>query len=300
MAVLYAAAPTPQADTPNEHIVVPGQRLGKRPAKANVNTLHLGDFMRRTTPIRLPEATNFWTRRKDFSKDTYGNTKEGCCTIASQIHAARRAERLEQRRTLGEKQGFTEAECHRVYRAMTARLYGGGDTGAYEEDALSNWRKPDLTFRDAKGRPYTIDAFTRVNPKNLTEFKTAMVLSGKLGLKICLNLPRAWARLKPPQKWDVSRRPDGSIDLTGDWAPGSWGGHSLYSEDYTREGAILVHTWGLEDQIVTWAAIAAYADESHSVIDSVNAWKRRGANRLLRMNDLIDAVNAVSSQKLKT
>ncbi len=286
---------------PGNEVLVPGaedKRLGKLPAKASRLTLHLADYLRPGARAEVPEATNFWLRRADFSKDTYGNTNEGCCTIASQMHAQRRSERLEQKRTLGEREGFTEAECHRVYRAMTQRLYGGGDTGAYEEDALSNWRNPDLTFRDTKGRPYTIDAYVRVNPKSTDEIRTAMFLAGNHGLKICLNLPRMWASVVPPKTWDVRRRPDGSIDLTGDAMPGSWGGHSMFTEDYTRQGPILVHTWGLADQVITWDAVMAYADESHQVIDSVNAWKRRGAGRLMRLNDLITDVNSVSSIKI--
>jgi hypothetical protein len=45
----------------------------------------------------------------------------------------RRFERIERRRTIN----LDDQEVIDKYLAMTSRLYGGGDTGAYEEDALS-------------------------------------------------------------------------------------------------------------------------------------------------------------------
>ncbi len=57
-----------------------------------------------------------------------------------------------------------------------------------------------------------------------------------------------------------------------------------------------IQTWDIT-VFVTWAAFAAYFDEAHSVIDSVNAWKKRMGRRF-DMAGLVRAVNAVSSQQI--
>ena len=263
---------------------LPDRRLGKGPAKAGPKALLFANYI---SPLVIPQETNFWHKRVKFPFETYGNREHGCCTIASQALFAMKMERIEQRRTID----FADEEVLRVYYNLTSRLYGGGDTGAYEEDALSNWRKPDLTFRDKRGRPYTIDAYTKINHTNILEIKKAIYLSGGHGIKLCFNLPWAWAST---YRWDV---PENQA-LVGDWVPGSWGGHSMCSaHDYDEGGIWVDHTWGVPPGYVTNAGLAAYCDEAHHVIDSINTWKKK--TNLVNFGALISDVNIVSSQKLK-
>jgi hypothetical protein len=203
-----------------------------------------------------------------------------------------RMERLEQRRDID----IPDAEVLRVYYAMTTRMYGGGDTGAYEGDALANWRDPALTFMDSHGRPYTIDAYLRLNPFNHDELKAALALSGAKGIKVCLNLPQAWANVDPPLAWDV---PDGQ-PLIGPWLPGSWGGHSLAARGYDAQGIYVIDTWGAPDRLVTWDACSAYCDEAHAYIDSMNGWKKKAQPRGIKLNlrQVTEAVNDVSSIRI--
>jgi hypothetical protein len=266
-----------------------GPKLGRLPAKSDTRALMFSRFA--APPKKLPARTNFWPRRRAFPLRTFGNTQYGDCTRAKQAVAAMRMERLETRRT----PQIDDAEVIRVYVDMSNRLYGGGDNGAYETDALSEWRRPELTFKDTKGRALTIDAFLRLNPFDHEELKSALVAAGAHGVAVCLNLPAAW------QNWG-QRDWDTPIlgPLIGNYLPGSWGGHSMWARDYDEVGLWLNHTWGMPDQRITWRAAAAYLDEAHSVIDSWNYWKAKKpeAKKLLDLAGIRKAVNAVSSQKI--
>jgi hypothetical protein len=193
-------------------------------------------------------------------------------------------------------------EVLRVYYQMTADLYGGGDTGAYETDALSRWRKPDLTFKDTNGRPHTIDAFLKINHTDANEVKRAIALSGVHGIKACFSLPWAWATVDVTAVWDI---PSDKHALIGDWMPNSWGGHSTFVTDYDSFGPRIAHTWydggreihyGL--QKVSWRGFLAYCDEIYIVIDSVNSWKRQGLLDNKTAGAIVEAVNSVSDQKI--
>src|SRR5688572_4559225 len=252
--------------TMNEVEIVDGQRLGRLPVKSSRKALMFSDFVRADAPDP-PKKMRFWERRKPFPIRTFGNTSYGSCTRSKQAIASMRLERLEQRRTIN----ITDEEIIRVYKEMSDRRYGGGDNGAYETDALDDWRNPETTFSDVKGRKMTIDAYTRLNPYNHREIKMALATAGAHGIAVCFNLPWAWRHVYPPRTWEI---PAGT-QLTGDWMPGSWGGHSMWAiGDYDELGFWVPHTWNLEDQFVTWEAAAVYMDEAHLVIDSVNYWKK--------------------------
>jgi hypothetical protein len=265
------------------------RKLGRLPSKSDTRALMFARYA--TEPKVLPKATNFWPKRKNFPIRSFGNRQYGCCTRAKQAIAAMRMERLETRRT----PQITDEEVIRVYTDMSNRLYGGGDNGAYETDALSEWRRPELTFKDTKGRPLTIDAYLRLNASDHQEVKSALYLAGAHGIAICINLPNAFKPMDPPADWDI---PQGQA-LIGDWQPGSWGGHSMFGRDYDEIGLWLEHTWDLPAQRITWRAAAAYIDEVHTFVDSINAWKKKlVVRKLVDLEGIRKRVNQVSSQKI--
>lgn len=276
---------------------VPGKKLGKLPAKSGLRALHLARF---ATPAKtLPTATKFWPNRRAFPKRSFGNRSYGDCTRASQAIAAMRMERLEVHRT----PVITDEEVIRVYKEMTTRRYGAdwindaanADTGGYEEDALADWRNPATTFKDAKGRPLVIDAFLKINHADPYELKNALFTAGAHGIKVCWNLPNAFQQLLPPEAWDI---PQGQA-LTGDWMPGSWGGHSMFARDFDEDGVWIPHQWDEDDQLVTWAAVAAYMDEAHLVIDSMDTWRKMpGIKKVIDLDGIRRAVNHVSAIKV--
>jgi hypothetical protein len=273
----------------NEPIKMPTQRLGRLPAKGDERAVRFATIAR--VP-KAPDISRPFRNRQPFPRHNYNNDIEGNCTRAKQAIASVRMERIERRRTIT----IAASEVTRVYRAMTARLYGGGDTGAYETDALSEWRRPEFTFVDDKGRPLTIDAYTRVNHLDINEVKYALHIAPASGLAICSNMPNGW---KGKDVWEA---PIARSDFVGDWAPGTWGGHSMWScpNDkgllYNPDG-FYIQTWDMM-VFVTWAAWAAYFDEAHNVIDSVNAWKKKLGSAKFNAKALINAVNAVSSQQI--
>ena len=255
--------------------------------------LQLGNYT--TIDAPAPKAYNFWKGKKPFKVRDMGNNEYGNCTIASQVLLGERMERIEQRRTIL----ITREEIIRVYMAMGERLYGGGDNGAYETDALSNWRNPDLTFKDTKGRPYTIDAYVRINQSNPESIKNAIVLSAAHGIKVCFNLPWAWA-IQQSLDWDI---PEGQMPI-GDYLPGSWGGHSMTAVAYDENWVYIPHTWGIPMGRISWRAFLTYCDEAYMVIDSINSWKKRlqaePANASINLDAISSDVNQVSSQKIIT
>ena len=108
---------------------IEGRRLGKSPSKSDPRLLQASKY----TVGDAPAVYDFWSSRAPFPLRTFGNTQYGDCTKASQALLAMRMERIETRQT----PSISDAEIIQNYFAMTTRLYGGGDTGAYEIDALN-------------------------------------------------------------------------------------------------------------------------------------------------------------------
>jgi hypothetical protein len=271
---------------PPERLAVEGRRLGRLPAKSTRKALMFADFFKY---LKLPKASNCWTRKQPIPPRTYGNDALGDCTRAKQAVAATRMERLEQKKTIA----ITDDEIKRVYLAMTARLYGGGDVGAFEDDALNEWRNPETTFSDTAGHRYTIDAYLRIDAFNQDEMRAGLALAGAKGIAVCLNLPAAWQDDR-----HFGTAPPGGMAPVGEWLPGTWGGHSMWAHDYTADGIRVDHTWNRPPGLVVWDAAAIYLDEAHLVIDSIDVWRtltKGSAVGRLKLADVVDAVNGASS-----
>lgn len=281
-----SASPVDEA-VDNETTAVDGRRLGRLPAKSTRKALQFSDFFKF---VKLPAKTSNWTRRKPIEPRNYGNTRLGDCTRAKQAVAITRMELLEQKKPVV----ILDEEVERVYLAMTGRLYGGGDVGAFEDDALNDWRNPETTIRDHDGKPYTIDAYLRINAFNQDELRAALALAGAKGIAVCFNLPAAWQDL-------FGVAPPSGIPPTGQWLPGSWGGHSMWAHDYTAQGVIVDSTWDEAPQLVFWDAAALYLDEAHLVIDSIDAWRHvvKGQQAVKgKLSHVVDAVNHVSALRI--
>jgi hypothetical protein len=76
------------------------------------------------------------------------------------------------------------------------------------------------------------------------------------GCYIGLNLPES---VEDSDFWSV---PIGG--LTGDGAPGSWGGHAVCALEYDPRGLTVV-TWGELIQM-TWGFWDAYCDEAYAIL----------------------------------
>jgi hypothetical protein len=121
------------------------------------------------------------------------------------------------------------------------------DQGGVESDVLTWWTKNTLAG-------HKIDAFVQVNPRNLTDIQDAAWLLG--GAYLGVALPIA---CQNQEVWDAPVGP-----LTGDNAPGSWGGHAVPLVDYDLSGATVI-TWGARKKL-TWRWFAAYCDEAYGLL----------------------------------
>jgi hypothetical protein len=280
------------ADAPTD------RKFGKLPAKSSTKALLFEKFVK---AVEVPDEFNFWKRKAKFPSRMFGNDVYGDCTRASQAEAAMHMERIETKAT----PRITDAEVIRAYFEMTWRRYsddgpngapmpswwmgagGPGDLGAYETDALSDWRRPEFAFTDSKGRPLTIDAFTSINHQDQPAIKSAIYITGGHGIKFCLTLPDAWLNTKD---WSI---PEGQ-PLVGAWLP-KWG-HSLAAFAYNKKG-LFARTWG-DDYFITWEGVAAYCDETHWILDSMDKWRKTPTAKIVNFKQLKEAVNDVSSQKI--
>jgi hypothetical protein len=265
-----------------------GKALGKKPAISHPKMLQAANFYTEAAAvIKPPDVFNAFKSKAPFPLRHFSNNRRGSCTRASQAFAQLADERQEQHRTIL----LTDEEVERVYFLMEEKYYGGGDQGAFEIDALSCWRKEDMTFKDTKGRPYTIDAFTRINHTSIEEIKKALFIMANHMIKLCFNLPAAW---QTTNVWDI---PEGQ-SLTGIWEPGSWGGHSMTAKAVYDTWGIrgVFSTWAEPDTQVSWRGIMAYCDEAHNFIDSINSWKKmKSVNKLIDLSNLKAEVNKISS-----
>lgn len=122
------------------------------------------------------------------------------------------------------------------------------DQGGVELDVLTYWQKNSF------GGSYTIDAFASINPKRQDIVKSGIWVFG--GIYIGLALPIS-AQTQPI--WDL---PTGG--LSGDGAPGSWGGHAVAVIAYDANGLTCV-TWG-QTWRMTWAFFNVYCDEAYALL----------------------------------
>lgn len=235
---------------------IPGKVLGKAPKKQDSRNLMAARYLAEVFPPKY----DFEKRRSPIPARTFGNTVYGDCTLASQANALARLERIEQRRTV--------LIPDQIVIFNYLQMNNGEDIGAYELDALKRWRTIGFTYR--ANRQYTIDAFTEIRPWNVSEMKAAL-WQFKV-IKVCFALPIAWSTIEPQDGvWDVGDGPDYEV--------GSWGGHSMTADAYDEEGIWVIHTWYERPksvrQKVTWAAVAKYCDEAYSVVDSLDAWRKK-------------------------
>lgn len=286
----------------------PEKLLGKLPPKPDQRTLQFARFVEFD---KLPEAYNPWKHRAPFQPRTFGNTRYGDCTKASQAIACMRFERMETKRT----PVISDEEIIRVYREGVRRHYGSDeDLGMYEVDALSDFRNRDTTFRDEAGHEYTIDAFTSINPRSKDEIRAGIALSAKWGIKVCFDLPIAWENVNPEDgPWDVPRDGDGKpVPITGNHTPGTWGGHSLTADRFNKIGLTVPHQWyeglglpkkewPLDEQVITWDAVLAYCSEAYWLLQSLDYWRKvatKAMKSAVDVKGIVKAANKLSSHKV--
>jgi hypothetical protein len=176
----------------------------------------------------------------------YDNDTLGCCVIARMAHQLDLWSYL----TTGKIIGFTDAQIISMYSAIGGYVPGdpSTDNGCDMLTAMNYWRKNGF----AGQKDLAIEAFIEVNPMNPVEFAWGISWFGSTA--IGLQLPTAIQTLND---WPAPP------NLTGDWTPGSWGGHDVPAGAYFP-GAQIVETWGATI-VMSDLFFKSYCDEMYIV-----------------------------------
>lgn len=207
-------------------------KLGKGPARVDPRDLRLEHYLDAAVLPTPPASLDNSTAVTDWGM--LGNDTNGDCVWAAIAHGD-----MLWTAQAGDPVTYT---TNQVLGACGR--YGGCD-GYVIAEALDNWRSDPLFTQDAA---HKLGAYAAVGPGWAP---TAIWLFGWVNIGILL--PAAWQ--SSPGLWDL---PEGQT-LAGDWAPGSWGGHSVVACAYNADG-VKVLTWGTV-YTLTWRAWNAYVDE---------------------------------------
>lgn len=169
------------------------------------------------------------------------NDKLGCCTISAVGHLIQNWTSL----TKPVEDVLPDDTIRRLYSKWCGYVDGDPytDVGGVAADVLRAWYQ-----QTADG--HTLDGFAAIRPGNRGTLRDAIYLFG--GAYIGLQLPIS------AQEGEWNRAPD--APLTGDHAPGSWGGHAVpFVPPYDEEWLTCI-TWGKLKKL-SWAFVDAYMDE---------------------------------------
>lgn len=238
--------------------------LGKKDHKPDARTVMLGTYF--GAEITVPHRYNFDKGRAAFPLDMWGNDEWGDCVKVAQANQLVRLERVETRRTVK----IDENDVVGAYKQETGSQSPGDarDEGLVMLDNFKLWRNPGWTVAHpgAAVRDYRISVFGELDPLNHQELREACYLLH--GVQFGISLPQAAQWMTDRGKWDY---PNGSVG--SQWAPGSWGGHAVFSKCYD-EGGFEVLTWGRK-VYMTNNFIDRYCDEAWAVVDSLDTWRKR-------------------------
>lgn len=219
-------------------------KLGKRAKRFDRRNLMLHEYLPAKLPAR-PFQKNWVLGIPEIPM--YKNDVLGCCVIARMAHQLDLWSYL----TTGKTIGFTDADIIGMYSAIGGYVPGdpSTDNGCVILDALKYWQKNGFAGR----KELAIEAYLQIDPTSPTEFEDATWLFGSsvigVQLPIAVQSLNSWPA--PP-------------NLTGDWTPGSWGGHDVDIGSYSS-GKALVETWGgtlpMDDLFMK-----AYVDEMWCVL----------------------------------
>jgi hypothetical protein len=212
--------------------------LGKEPPRIDVRTLMLARYV---DTARLPQPPSTLDLTEHVGEwPMYENDRLGDCTCAAAGHMIEA--------WTGEATG--EAVEVPVAAIITAyddvKIGTGPEAGAVELDVLNYWRRSGVGGHQISG-------FAQVSTYDRGLVRAAAWLFG--GLYIGVQLPLS-AQGATSWEWSGS--------LSGDDAPGSWGGHAVDVVAYDDEGLTVV-SWGALLR-ASWDFWDHYCDEAYAVL----------------------------------
>jgi hypothetical protein len=226
-------------------------KLGKKSPKIDRRTLQLSKYLKAAQFPYVPAESHF---PNAAPLGTLLNDVEGDCTIAAACHAG-----MIWSKTKGIIYTPTNDDAQTAYVAVTGSegaayvpSTGANDNGCAMLDVLKYWQRTGIGGRK-------ITAYVQVDQTNWEMLKVASYFFG--GLYVGLQLPIA-AQNMNNTKLGWTPPPAGA--LTGDWAPGSWGGHCIWSAGIGAQHVDTI-TWG-ERIPMTLPFWEAYVDEVYAII----------------------------------
>lgn len=196
-------------------------RIGRKPPRRDPRLLRLEKYLPALPP--LPPG-RLWSNKGVTDWGMMLNDKCGDCTIAGRGH-----HELLRTNLAGHPQRPTDEQVLLDYIAVTGLegaaynpVTGANDNGCVMEDVLDYYLKSGQ-----------IGAYVSFDPHNLYHLR--FVIDAFEGAYVGVALPIA---CQTQEVWDVA-----DISLTGDSAPGSWGGHCVILCDYGPHSFRCV-TWG--------------------------------------------------------
>jgi hypothetical protein len=215
--------------------------------------------------IVVPASWDFDKNRKKFPVHVWGNDEWGDCELAGRANYMLRLARAQSKTT----PALSDQDVIDLYKVMTGAQTPGdnNDSGLYTLDNLRQWRTGwDITKDWPTGghgtRKYQIAAFGYIDPKNRELVRKASYLFN--GILYGVELPIIAQQQINSRVFDV----DASAGSAG--APGSWGGHMMYSKRFDPANVHML-TWGMQVQ-ATDAWIDEYAVEAWVVVNTFETW----------------------------
>ncbi len=227
-------------------------KLGRKAIKTDSRTLRLARYLTLALPAPPPAAN--WTKGitawgmmlngPDPDNPPSAPDGLGDCTIAGLGHAIQ-----VWTANLGTEQTVPDAAILTAYEQWDGYNPAdpSTDQGGIELDVLKDFKQKGLAG-------HKLLAFADPAVANLTEIQQSINLFG--GVYIGVNLP---VTAQNQTVWDVT-----DPTLSGDAAPGSWGGHAVFVPAYDASGFTCI-TWGAPQKMTT-AFWKAYCDEAHALL----------------------------------
>lgn len=251
-----------------------GFPLGKRAAKKDDRNIKFKTILKKTELPIIPEEYDFDITYSKYNIPVpmFANDKYGNCVIAGRAHQTLRFELFEQKKILP----ITDSIVCDEYWKQSGGKGPQYDNGLVVLDSLSRWRNDGWKIKCNK---YKIFAFTQINPKIKSEVSAAIYLLTGIGVGLMLPIS-AKNQIFNNERWSVVN------DQSGDY--GSWGGHYVYINGYTKDGPICV-TWG-QYQHMTWEFFEKYCDEAYAIIDDKNKFTNDSPVDVIKLQEFLNQI----------
>lgn len=214
--------------------------LGKKEVKEDERNLQFGEYVNKKKLLPKVASHANYTRALKPKRNPlpmYENDKLPDSTCAAVGHAERVFSY-----NAGNPEDPTDEDVLAMFDATGSR-----DEGRHMLDILNYWRHEGFGEEGEK-----IGLYAQVDTRDRELVEAAMSLFG--GVYTGFNLPIS---AQSQYKWVVETGKDGE--------PGSWGGHAVWTPNFTKMRGPVCISWG-ELFPMSWGFWRAYADEAYAVL----------------------------------